>query len=149
MARFVITVDFHLHAGTLEPFLILIKENAHKSLTEEPGCDRFDVLIEKGAPDHIVLYEIYKDRAAFDCPPEVAPLCGIQHGFATLRKGQEGRGIRICQRRRKKQGLVLFHPAPFPVQSASSDYPGMGSNAECGATRFDNKGGRGCRCWIL
>jgi (4S)-4-hydroxy-5-phosphonooxypentane-2,3-dione isomerase len=66
MGRFVITVDFYLHAGTLEPFLILIKENAHKSLTEEPGCDRFDVLIEKGAPDHIVLYEIYKDRAAFE-----------------------------------------------------------------------------------
>lgn len=66
MARFVITVDINLHAGTLEPFLILIKENAHKSLTGEPGCDRFDVLIEKGAPDHIVLYEIYKDRAAFE-----------------------------------------------------------------------------------
>jgi autoinducer 2-degrading protein len=66
MARYVITVDFYLHTGTLEPFLKLIKENAHKSLTDEPGCDRFDVLIEKGAPDHIVLYEIYKDRAAFD-----------------------------------------------------------------------------------
>ena len=66
MARFVITVDFYLHTGTLEPFLKLIKDNAHKSLTEEPGCDRFDVLIEKGAPDHIVLYEIYKDRVAFD-----------------------------------------------------------------------------------
>ncbi|HVY07710.1 MAG TPA: putative quinol monooxygenase [Burkholderiales bacterium] len=66
MARFVITVDFTLQTGTLEPFLRLIKENAHKSLTDEPGCDRFDVLIEKGSPDHIVLYEIYKDRAAFD-----------------------------------------------------------------------------------
>ena len=66
MARYVITVDFYLHTGTLEPFLKLIKENAHKSLTDEPGCDRFDVLIEKGAPDHIVLYEIYADRAAFD-----------------------------------------------------------------------------------
>ena len=66
MARFVITVDFYLHAGTLEPFLILIKENARTSLAEEPGCDRFDVLIEKNSPNHIVLYEIYKDRAAFD-----------------------------------------------------------------------------------
>ena len=66
MARFVITVDFYLQAGTLEPFLILVKENAAKSLAEEPGCDRFDVLIERGAPDHIVLYEIYKTRAAFD-----------------------------------------------------------------------------------
>jgi len=66
MARYVITVDFFLHAGTLEPFLRLIKENAQKSLTDEPGCDRFDVLIEKGSPDHVVLYEIYADRAAFD-----------------------------------------------------------------------------------
>ena len=66
MPPYVITVDFYLHAGTLEPFLKLIKENAAKSLTEEPGCSRFDVLIEKGAPDHIVLYEIYRDRAAFE-----------------------------------------------------------------------------------
>jgi (4S)-4-hydroxy-5-phosphonooxypentane-2,3-dione isomerase len=66
MPRYVITVDFFLHAGTLEPFLRLIKENAQKSLSDEPGCDRFDVLIEKGSPDHIVLYEIYQDRAAFD-----------------------------------------------------------------------------------
>jgi quinol monooxygenase YgiN len=66
MPRYVITVDFFLHAGTLEPFLRLIKENAQKSLGDEPGCDRFDVLIEKGSPDHIVLYEIYRDRAAFD-----------------------------------------------------------------------------------
>jgi len=66
MPRYVITVDFFLHAGTLEPFLRLIKDNAQKSLTDEPGCDRFDVLIEKGSPDHIVLYEIYQDRAAFE-----------------------------------------------------------------------------------
>jgi len=66
MARYVITVDFYLHAGTLEPFLRLIKENARQSVADEPGCDRFDVLIEKDAPDHIVLYEIYQDRAAFD-----------------------------------------------------------------------------------
>jgi quinol monooxygenase YgiN len=66
MPRFVITVDFHVHTGALEPFLILIKDNAGKSLAEEPGCERFDVLIEKGAPDHVVLYEIYRNRAAFD-----------------------------------------------------------------------------------
>jgi autoinducer 2-degrading protein len=66
MARYVITVDFFLHTGTLEPFLKLIKDNARTSLADEPGCDRFDVLIEKGVPDHILLYEIYTDRAAFD-----------------------------------------------------------------------------------
>lgn len=66
MARFVITVDFLLHTGALDPFLALIKDNARKSLELEPGCHRFDVLVQKGMPDHILLYEIYTDRAAFD-----------------------------------------------------------------------------------
>ena len=66
MDRYVITVDFWLKPGALEPFLTLIKENARKSLAEEAGCDRFDVMIEKGKPDHVLLYEIYQNRAAFD-----------------------------------------------------------------------------------
>ncbi|MEQ1879894.1 MAG: putative quinol monooxygenase [Burkholderiales bacterium] len=66
MDRYVITVDFWLQPGALEPFLSLIKENARKSLAEEPGCNRFDVLIEKGKPDHMLLYEIYQSREAFE-----------------------------------------------------------------------------------
>jgi (4S)-4-hydroxy-5-phosphonooxypentane-2,3-dione isomerase len=66
MPRFVITVDFLLHTGALDPFLALIRDNARQSLDREPGCDRFDVLVQKGMPDHILLYEIYADKAAFD-----------------------------------------------------------------------------------
>jgi quinol monooxygenase YgiN len=66
MSRYVITVDFYLHAGALDPFLKLIKDNARLSVEDEPGCHRFDVLVQKGMPDHILLYEIYEDRAAFD-----------------------------------------------------------------------------------
>lgn len=66
MSRYVITVDFDLHPGALDPFLALIKENARKSLADEPGCDRFDVLVQRGMPDHVLLYEIYRDREAFD-----------------------------------------------------------------------------------
>ncbi len=66
MDRFVITVDFYLLPAALDPFLALIKENARKSLEQEPGCRRFDVLVQKGVPDHILLYEVYENRAAFD-----------------------------------------------------------------------------------
>ena len=66
MDRFLITVDFYLLPGALDPFIALIKENARKSLAEEPGCQRFDVLVQRGVPDHILLYEIYKNRAAFE-----------------------------------------------------------------------------------
>ena len=66
MSRYVITVDFFLHPGALDPFLKMIRENARKSVDDEPGCHRFDVMLQKGMPDHILLYEIYQDRAAFD-----------------------------------------------------------------------------------
>lgn len=66
MDRYLITVDFYLLPGALDPFLALIRENARKSLADEPDCHRFDVLVQKGVPDHVLLYEIYKNRAAFD-----------------------------------------------------------------------------------
>jgi quinol monooxygenase YgiN len=66
MPRFVITVEFVLRPSSLQRFLALIKDNAHRSLSEEPGCDRFDVLVQKGSAERVLLYEIYKDRAAFD-----------------------------------------------------------------------------------
>ena len=41
MGRFVITVDFEVHEGKLQEFLPLMLDNAEKSRTLEPGCDRF------------------------------------------------------------------------------------------------------------
>lgn len=65
MSRFVITVAFDLHDGALHEFLPMIIENANRSRTVEPGCERFDVLIPKNASNQVFLYEIYKDKAAF------------------------------------------------------------------------------------
>jgi len=65
MSRFVITVDFQLHPGAMREFLPLMVENANKSREIEPGCKRFDVLLPKYSPDRILLYEIYRDKAAF------------------------------------------------------------------------------------
>jgi len=65
MPRFVITVDFTLHEGALSRFLPLIVDNANQSRTLEPGCERFDVLVPKGSSNRVLLYEIYRDKAAF------------------------------------------------------------------------------------
>ncbi|HZP87822.1 MAG TPA: putative quinol monooxygenase [Burkholderiales bacterium] len=65
MKRYVITVDFQLHPGRMADFMPLMLENAEKSRTVEPGCDRFDVLTFAGEADRVFLYEIYKDEAAF------------------------------------------------------------------------------------
>jgi autoinducer 2-degrading protein len=64
--RFVIIVEFILNEGVLQRFMPLMLANAEASLDSEPGCERFDVLQKSGKPSEIVLYEIYRDRAAFD-----------------------------------------------------------------------------------
>jgi (4S)-4-hydroxy-5-phosphonooxypentane-2,3-dione isomerase len=65
MARFVIYVEFTLHEQSVSGFMPLMLGNAEASLRDEPGCERFDVLQVPGKPHEIVLYEIYKDKAAF------------------------------------------------------------------------------------
>ena len=65
MPRFVIYVEFNLHENAVEKFMPLMLANAGASLEAEPGCERFDVLHVEGRPQQIVLYEIYRDKAAF------------------------------------------------------------------------------------
>lgn len=64
--RYVIIVEFSLNDGALKQFMPLMLANAKASLDKEPGCERFDVLQKPAQPNEIVLYEIYRDRAAFD-----------------------------------------------------------------------------------
>ncbi len=65
MKRYVITVEFVLHPGCMAQFMPLMLDNAEKSRTLEPGCDRFDVCAPAGETDRVFLYEIYHDEAAF------------------------------------------------------------------------------------
>ncbi|MEI9412443.1 putative quinol monooxygenase [Mesorhizobium salmacidum] len=67
-AAFAITVAFELLEGAFPEFHRLVAENAALSVKLEPDCLRFDVLTPTHEADstHVFLYEIYKDRAAFD-----------------------------------------------------------------------------------
>jgi quinol monooxygenase YgiN len=67
-AAFAITVAFELLEGAFPEFHRLVAENATLSVQLEPDCLRFDVLtpVDGAAATHVFLYEIYKDRAAFD-----------------------------------------------------------------------------------
>jgi quinol monooxygenase YgiN len=66
MADYVVIVDFRLKPDTQAAFRRLVDANAIASVRSEPGCRRFDVLEPKGENGRIVLYEIYRDRAAFE-----------------------------------------------------------------------------------
>lgn len=66
MARYTILVRFRIANGQMASFMPLMIENAEASRRDEPGCERFDVLQPADEKDSILLYEIYRDRAAFD-----------------------------------------------------------------------------------
>jgi autoinducer 2-degrading protein len=48
-----------------ERYLEEMLGDARGSVRDEPGCLRFDVLIDSADPNTIYLYEVYKDEAAF------------------------------------------------------------------------------------
>lgn len=65
---FAITVAFELVEGAFPEFHRLLTQNAALSVELEPDCLRFDVLTptDTAIPTHVFIYEIYRDRAAFD-----------------------------------------------------------------------------------
>jgi autoinducer 2-degrading protein len=48
-----------------ELFMKTALEDARGSNQDEPGCLRFDVLVDEKDPNVIYFYEVYKDQAAF------------------------------------------------------------------------------------
>jgi (4S)-4-hydroxy-5-phosphonooxypentane-2,3-dione isomerase len=88
MGRFVVTVDFEVHAGKLGEFMPLMLDNAEKSRTLEAGCDRFDVLLPDDSGEHVFLYEIYRDEAAFDVHLETEHFLKFNERSAPLLKGR-------------------------------------------------------------
>jgi autoinducer 2-degrading protein len=63
---YVVIVDLHVKPERLDEFLPAMVENASASLRDEPGCVRFDVVQDDADAGHLILYEIYRDRAAFE-----------------------------------------------------------------------------------
>jgi len=88
MGRFVITVDFEVHEGKLAEFMPLMLDNAEKSRTLELGCDRFDVLVPDGGGHHVFLYEIYKNKAAFDVHLKTSHFLDFNQRSSPLIKGR-------------------------------------------------------------
>jgi (4S)-4-hydroxy-5-phosphonooxypentane-2,3-dione isomerase len=62
---FGLVVEFTVRVEHSDNFRRAIELNSEASVSKEPGCLRFDVLQALGDPATFVLYELYKDEAAF------------------------------------------------------------------------------------
>ncbi len=63
---YVVVVSIDIQPGFRERFVEALLDDARGSVTHEPGCLRFDVIQDERNPDRIYLYEVYRDKAAFD-----------------------------------------------------------------------------------
>ncbi|MEU6644040.1 putative quinol monooxygenase [Saccharomonospora sp. NPDC046836] len=70
---FTVIVSLKVKPEKVDTFLRGIRDNAHASLRDEPGCLRFDVHRRVDDPLRFVLYEIYTDEQAFYTAHRAAP----------------------------------------------------------------------------
>ena len=64
---FVVLPEFHVAPDKLDPFLAAARADASASLTNEPGCLQFDIMLQPAdGLVKVLFYEVYTDSAAFD-----------------------------------------------------------------------------------
>lgn len=62
---YVVTVDFGTAPENFDRFKQMMDENAKASVSGEPGCREFNVYENPTIPNHLFLFEVYDDEAAF------------------------------------------------------------------------------------
>jgi autoinducer 2-degrading protein len=61
---YVNAVDLDIVPAERDNYLAAIKENSEAAI-QEPGCRQFDILVLADDPNHLFLYEVYDNEAAF------------------------------------------------------------------------------------
>jgi quinol monooxygenase YgiN len=89
--------EFVVKPGCVDAFLALAQEDASRSLADEPGCRQFDIVQMEEPPLHVLFYEVYDSRAAFDAHLKTPHLARFREGFPAL--VLEERPVRFANRR--------------------------------------------------
>ncbi len=88
MSELVIIAEFDVKPGALKAFLAAAREDAKASVRDEPGCQRFDVLVPDGGGDKVTLFEIYDDDAAFAAHLETPHFAAFRDAIADLEESR-------------------------------------------------------------
>ena len=83
MSDLAIIATMVLTPGVRDKFVAHLTEHRRRCLAQEPGTFVFEILLPHDAPDTVMLYEIYKDEAAFE-----AHMTGAS--IEIMRQGTEG-----------------------------------------------------------
>lgn len=79
----IVHVDVAVVPERIEDFLAASLLNAEAS-RQEPGVVRFDVIVDRADPSHVVLVEIYRDEAAAAAHKETAHYAAWRDAVAPM-----------------------------------------------------------------
>ncbi len=66
MSAVVLLVELKIAEGKRDAFIARGRQHRERVLKNEPGCQRFDIVIPDGTTDIVRLYEVYDDQDAVD-----------------------------------------------------------------------------------
>ena len=66
MSKVALVVTFKAAQGRKDELIEGLKGHARRTLDNEEGCIRFDVLSPRGGDADVMLYELYRDQTALD-----------------------------------------------------------------------------------
>ncbi len=93
MSQIALVVEFTVKPEHREAFEELITGHARRTLEAEEGCRQFDVLLPRGEDGRVLLYERYRDDAAFEEHRNSPILAATRAAYADL---IDDRKITVC-----------------------------------------------------
>ena len=110
MDEHTVIVEFEIEEGRAAEFRALIIEHARRTLEEEQGCLRFEVLeiIDRdgsAAPGHIMAHEVYASRLAFAQHEQNPRLERVRAAMAPLVKSRRLVLARVIDHRPAEEGI--------------------------------------------
>ena len=86
MSQVALFVDIEIEPGQVDAFAALIRAHAAGTLVEEEGCLAFTVGVDREAPTHFWLFELYRDQAAVDAHRASARLVRFRESLTSMRR---------------------------------------------------------------
>lgn len=111
MPQISIIVEFETHEGREAEFAALIKDHARRTLFEEDGCLRFEVLKPVDAdgapiPNRMMVNELYADQTAVDLHGANPRLATVRAAFGPLVKSRRLILSRVVADQLDEEGLT-------------------------------------------
>lgn len=105
-----VIVEYEIEEGRAEEFRTLITDHARRTLEEEQGCLRFEVLepVERGGgaiPNRMMVYEIYASPLAFAQHGQNPRLERVRTAMAPLVKSRRLVLARVLDHRPVEEGI--------------------------------------------